>query len=38
MGAPIAAVVLDELRRLGVRTFLRLGTVMCLARRASETS
>ena len=31
MGAPIAAVVLDELRRLGVRTFLRLGTVMCLA-------
>jgi uridine phosphorylase len=30
MGAPIAAVVLDELCRLGVRTFLRLGTVMCL--------
>lgn len=30
MGAPIAAVVLDELHQLGVRTFLRLGTVMCL--------
>jgi uridine phosphorylase len=30
MGAPIAAVVLDELRQLGVGTFLRLGTVMCL--------
>jgi uridine phosphorylase len=31
MGAPIAAVVLHELRDLGVRTFLRLGTVMALA-------
>ena len=30
MGAPIAAVVLDELHQLGVRTFLRLGTVMSL--------
>lgn len=31
MGAPIAAVVLHELRDLGVRTFLRVGTVMALA-------
>jgi uridine phosphorylase len=31
MGAPIATVVLHELRDLGVRTFLRLGTVMALA-------
>jgi uridine phosphorylase len=31
MGAPVAAIVLDELHQLGVRTFLRLGTVMCLA-------
>lgn len=31
MGAPIAAVVLHELHDLGVRTFLRLGTVMALA-------
>jgi uridine phosphorylase len=31
MGAPIAAVVLHELHQLGVRTFLRLGTVMALA-------
>lgn len=30
MGAPIAAVVLHELRDLGVRTFLRLGTAMGL--------
>ena len=30
MGAPIAAVVLHELHDIGVRTFLRLGTVMCL--------
>jgi uridine phosphorylase len=30
MGAPIAAVVLHELRALGVHTFIRLGTVMCL--------
>ena len=30
MGAPIAAVVLHELRVLGVHTFIRLGTVMCL--------
>jgi len=30
MGAPIAAVVLHELRLLGVAMFLRLGTVMCL--------
>ena len=30
MGAPIAAVVLHELRALGVHTFVRLGTVMCL--------
>ena len=30
MGAPIAAVVLHELHDLGVRTFLRLGTVMVL--------
>jgi uridine phosphorylase len=30
MGAPIAALVLHELRALGVHTFLRLGTVMCL--------
>lgn len=31
MGAPIATVVLHELHDLGVRTFLRLGTVMALA-------
>jgi len=31
MGAPIATVVLHELHQLGVRTFLRLGTVMALA-------
>ena len=30
MGAPIATVVLHELHQLGVRTFLRLGTVMTL--------
>jgi uridine phosphorylase len=30
MGAPIAAVVMHELAQLGVRTFVRLGTVMCL--------
>jgi uridine phosphorylase len=30
MGAPIAAVVLHELHDIGVRTFLRLGTVMSL--------
>jgi uridine phosphorylase len=30
MGAPIAAVVLHELHDIGVRTFLRLGTVMGL--------
>lgn len=30
MGAPIAAVVLDELAQLGVRAVLRLGTVMVL--------
>lgn len=30
MGAPIAAVVLHELRDLGIRVFLRLGTVMVL--------
>jgi uridine phosphorylase len=30
MGAPVAVVVLHELRALGVHTFLRLGTVMCL--------
>jgi uridine phosphorylase len=30
MGAPIAAVVLHELHQLGVRTFLRVGTVMVL--------
>lgn len=30
MGAPIAAVVLHELSSIGVRAFLRLGTVMCL--------
>lgn len=30
MGAPIAAVVLDELNQLGVTTFLRVGTVMVL--------
>jgi uridine phosphorylase len=31
MGAPVAAVVLHELRQLGVGAFLRLGTVMALA-------
>lgn len=31
MGAPVATVVLHELHQLGVRTFLRLGTVMALA-------
>jgi len=31
MGAPIASVVLHELHQLGVRAFLRLGTVMALA-------
>jgi uridine phosphorylase len=30
MGAPIATVVLHELHQLGVRTFLRVGTVMVL--------
>jgi uridine phosphorylase len=31
MGAPIAAIVLEELAQLGVRTVLRVGTVMTLA-------
>lgn len=31
MGAPIAAIVVDELAQLGVRTVLRLGTAMSLA-------
>lgn len=30
MGAPIAAVVLHELRQLGIAVFLRLGTIMSL--------
>lgn len=30
MGAPIAAIVLHELHQLGIRTFLRVGTVMVL--------
>ncbi len=30
MGAPIAAIVMHELSELGCRTFLRIGTTMCL--------
>jgi uridine phosphorylase len=30
MGAPVAVIVLEELAKLGVRTFLRVGTVMTL--------
>jgi uridine phosphorylase len=30
MGAPVAAMVMHELLTLGARTFLRLGTVLCL--------